>query len=228
SIAQRGPGENQIMVALEPIIDKAARELGLDRVAIRRINAPDNNGKISVGGQLRPLTSAYMPDALDLGAQRFNWEERKQRSGQRRGSKVRGVGVGMAYHQGGSSGFDGLVVIKPDGKLYIHSGVGNLGTYSFAGTARAAAEALRMPWDQCVVLWGNTSHQLPWTVIQAGSNTTYTTTRANYVAAMDAKQKLQEIAAMDLGGDPSDYDVADARVFHRDDPSRSMTFAQAA
>src|SRR5690606_14882405 len=41
SIAQRGPGENQIMVALEPIIDNAARQLGLDRVAIRRINAPD-------------------------------------------------------------------------------------------------------------------------------------------------------------------------------------------
>jgi len=85
-----------------------------------------------------------------------------------------------------------------------------------------------MPWDQCEVLWGNTAHHLPWTVIQAGSNTTYTTTRANYVAAMDAKQKLQEIAAMDLGGDPSDYDVADARVFHKSDPSRFMTFAQAA
>ena len=32
---QRGPGENQMVPAIEPIIDKAARQLGLDRVAIQ-------------------------------------------------------------------------------------------------------------------------------------------------------------------------------------------------
>ena len=37
---QRGPGENQIVPAIEPLIDKAARELDIDRVAIRKINAP--------------------------------------------------------------------------------------------------------------------------------------------------------------------------------------------
>src|SRR5690606_8825249 len=52
--------------------------------------------------------------------------------------------------------------------------------------------------------------------------------RANYVAAQDAKAKLQEIAAMELGGSPEDYDVADGRVFAKDDPSRALTFAQAA
>jgi xanthine dehydrogenase molybdenum-binding subunit len=42
---QRGPGENQTAVAMEPIMDKAARQLGLDRLAIRKINAPDSDGK---------------------------------------------------------------------------------------------------------------------------------------------------------------------------------------
>ena len=46
---QRGPGENQLVPAIEPMIDKAARELGIDRVQIRKINAPDSNGKIGVG-----------------------------------------------------------------------------------------------------------------------------------------------------------------------------------
>ncbi|HJP37189.1 MAG TPA: molybdopterin cofactor-binding domain-containing protein, partial [Gammaproteobacteria bacterium] len=40
---QRGPGQNQIAAAVEPLIDKAARELGLDQLEIRRINAPDND-----------------------------------------------------------------------------------------------------------------------------------------------------------------------------------------
>ena len=30
---------------------------------------------------------------------------------------------------------------------------------------------------------------------------------------MDAKRKLREIAAMDLGGSPDDYDVGNERVF---------------
>jgi CO/xanthine dehydrogenase Mo-binding subunit len=45
---------------------------------------------------------------------------------------------------------------------------------------------------------------------------------------MDAKKKLQEIAAMDLGGNPDDYDVGNERVFRKGSPGRGLTFAQAA
>ena len=70
-----------------------------------------------------------------------------KRSGQRNGSKVTGIGVGQAFHPAGFSGFDGLVRITPDGKLHIHTGVGNLGTFSHSSTARIAAEVLKMDWD---------------------------------------------------------------------------------
>ncbi len=43
------------------------------------------------------------------------------------------------------SGVDGLFVIKPDGKLYIHQGVGNLGTHSAFDTARVIAEVHGLP-----------------------------------------------------------------------------------
>ena len=69
------------MPAVEPMIDKAARQLGIDRVAIRKINAPEAGGKI--GSDQGPVTSAFMREALDKGAELFNWEERKKRSGQR-------------------------------------------------------------------------------------------------------------------------------------------------
>jgi CO/xanthine dehydrogenase Mo-binding subunit len=45
---------------------------------------------------------------------------------------------------------------------------------------------------------------------------------------MDARRKLQEIAAMDLGGNPDDYDVGNERVFRKGSPGRGLTFAQAA
>src|SRR5690606_37577715 len=48
------------------------------------------------------------------------------------------------------------------------------------------------------------------------------------VAAQDALAKLKEIAAMDLGGEPDDYDIGDERVFRKDDPSTGLSYAEAA
>jgi CO/xanthine dehydrogenase Mo-binding subunit len=63
---------------------------------------------------------------------------------------------------------------------------------------------------------------------QFGSNTSFTMTRTNYVAAIDAVAKLKEIAAMDLGGAPADYDIGGERVFLKTDSTKGLTYAQAA
>jgi len=223
---QRGPGQNQIAAAVEPLIDKAAKQLGVDRVAIRRLNAPDNSAKL--GARQGGVTSAYLKNALDRGAELFGWAERQARSGQSNGSKVRAVGVGTAFHPAGNSGFDGLVRITPDGKIHIHTGVGNLGTFSHTATSRVAAEVLKANWENCEVVRGDSSKHLPWNLGQFGSNTSFTMTRTNYAAAMDAVAKLKEIAAMDLGGAPADYDIGGERVFLKSDQSKGLTYAQAA
>jgi CO/xanthine dehydrogenase Mo-binding subunit len=223
---QRGPGENQTALAMEPILDKAARKLDIDRVAIRMINAPDSGGKH--GEKRESFTSAFLKEALQKGAERFKWDEKIKLSGQRRGSKVIGVGVGSAFHQAGFNGFDGLVRITPDGKVHIHTGVGNLGTYSYAATSRVAAEVLKCKWENCIIERGDTRRGLPWNSPQVGSNTSYTQSRTNFVAATDAKAKLLQIAAKDLGGQPDDYDIADEKVFLKSDPSKSLTYAAAA
>jgi len=223
---QRGPGQNQIATAIEPLLDKAARELGLDRVAIRRINAPKPDWRY--GGEQKGLTSAHLREALDIGAEEFGWEERLRRNGERNGSKVRAVAVGQAYHSAGAAGFDGLVVITPEGKLHIHTGVGNLGTYSHSATSRAAAEVLQCDWEDCLVVRGDSRKHLPWNFGQFGSNSSYTMTRTNFVAATDAVNKLKEIAATDLGGAPDDYDIDGKKVFRRDDDSVALSYAQAA
>jgi CO/xanthine dehydrogenase Mo-binding subunit len=119
-------------------------------------------------------------------------------------------------------------VLTPDGKLHLHSGVGNLGTYSYASTTRAAAEMLKMDWDSCVIHQGSNSKFLPRASTQTGSNTSWTMSRTDYVAGMDAVNKLKEIAAMDLGGAPADYDIGGHRVFKTSNPDEFLTYAQAA
>ena len=230
-IAQRGPGGVQQTLLLEPLISQAARELGIDQVEIRKINAPmagDEWGPPSVEGVRALLSSARVHEALDKGAERFNWAERNRRNGQRRGSIVTGVGIAVGNFSGGTLGFDGLMTLRSDGKLYIQQGIGNLGTLSVFDTARAGAEVVDMPWEKVDITWGNTSKHLAFSIVQGGSLTTHTMSRANYAAGMDLKQKLQEIAATDLGGSPDDYEVVGERVSRRGNRGRGLSFAQAA
>ena len=224
--AQRGPGGAQIIGMLEPLMDKAARELGVDRLALRRLNAPESD--VEYGPNGRTLTSVFVREAIDLGRELFGWEERIARSGQLNGTKRTGIGVGVSPYTAGSRGYDGLLVIRPDGKVQIHQGLGNLGTNSNFDTARAAADVLGVEWDDVEVVWGDTSRHLPWSSVQAGSQSTHAHTRANHAAGLDAKQKLQEIAARDLGGRPEDYDTSDGRVYRRSNLSQGMTLGRAA
>jgi xanthine dehydrogenase molybdenum-binding subunit len=226
--AQSSPGGLQGITIIEPIIAKAARKLGLDQVAIRYINCPEGKAQYGppVQGQLQHATSAFLKEALQRGAEKFNWQGRVARNPKRIGSKVRGAGVSLSCYVGGTVGFDGLLIITPEGRVRFQSGIGNLGTESVIDVHRAAAEVLGVAWEKCDVVWGDTSKHLPFTCVSGGSQTTHAMTRAAHATAMDARQKLQEIAAKSLGGSPGDYTVANERVFRAG--SAGMTLAQAA
>jgi xanthine dehydrogenase molybdenum-binding subunit len=226
--AQSSPGGLQGIIIIEPIIAKAARKLGLDQVAIRRINCPEGKAPFgpAINGKRQYSTSAFLKDALDRGAEQFKWQERVSRSPKRIGTKVRGVGVSLSTYVGGTIGFDGLLIITADGRVRFQSGIGNLGTESVMDVHRAGAEVLGVPWEKCDVTWGDTAKNLPFTCVSGGSQTTHAMTRAAYAAAMDAKKKLQEVAAKTLGGKPEQYEVANEGVFRKG--GAGMTLAQAA
>jgi xanthine dehydrogenase molybdenum-binding subunit len=228
-VSQSQPGGFQGIALMEPILAKASRKLGVDQVAIHRVNAPI--GKAQIGppdskGKRQYVTSAYVQEALDRGVQQFQWEKRRTQA-KRSGSKVRGIGVATSCFVGGSVGFDSLFVIKPDGKVYINTGIGNLGTESISDTHRVTAEILGVPWEKCELTWGSTARNLPWSCPSGGSQTTHAHTRAAYAAAMDAVDKLKQIAAKDLGGSADDYQVGGERVYHKGGGA-GMSLAQAA
>jgi xanthine dehydrogenase molybdenum-binding subunit len=227
--SQRAPGGMQGIGIMEPILAKAAKKLGVDQVELRKINAPSGHapfGPPQPNGKQAYVTSAFVREALDKGREMFKWEEKKASySGKKQGTKARGIGVAVSPYSGGSIGFDGLFIIKPDGRVQFQSGIGNLGTHSMFDVHRQAAEMLDVPWEQCDVVFGNTSKNLPWTCISAGSQTAHAMTRAAHAAAKDAIKKLQEIAAKTRGGNPDAYKVAGGKV---SGPGGSLSFADAA
>ena len=229
--AQRAPGGEQSMTMLSPIIQKAAKRLGLDQVEVLKVNAPAGQARFGapgVKGEQGHVSSAFAREAIDKGAELFGWRERVRRSGRRDGPKVTGVGVALSTFAAGASGVDGLFVIRPDGRMAIQSGIGNLGTGSVFDMMRAAAEGMDMPWEKCDVAWGDTSRHLPWSCVQGGSSTTHAHTRANWAAVLDARRKVREIAARDLGGAPGDYRIGGERVFRTGNRAVGLTFAQVA
>jgi CO/xanthine dehydrogenase Mo-binding subunit len=216
--AQSSPGGMQGITLMEPIMAKASRQMGIDQVAIHRINAPEGKaefGPAPPNGKRSYPTSCFLKDAFDRGAELFKWNDRKAAGGKRNGTKVRGLGVSSSTFVAGSKGYDGLFVIKPDGQMYIQTGIGNLGTENFSDAQRVAAEIVGVPWEKVQLTWGNTSKNLPWSCQSGGSQTTHAMTRAAYATGMDAKAKLQQIAAKDLGGRPEEYEVANERVFRK-------------
>src|SRR5918996_1921059 len=193
---QRSPGPMQANGIVEPVMTKAAKQLGIDQVEIRKINSPEGKalyGPAQPNGQRNHVTGAFVKEALDRGAAIFNWEARKARAGQRQGSKVRGVGVTVGPHGAGSIGWGNIITIPPHGKLYVQSGVGNLGTHSLMDLARVAAEVLDMPWEKVEIIWGDTGKHLPWTCMSVGSQTTHGMTRANMAGAGEGRRKVQEV-----------------------------------
>jgi CO/xanthine dehydrogenase Mo-binding subunit len=227
--AQSAPGGMQGITIIEPVLAKAARKLGVDQVALRDVNCPE--GKAEYGapnkdGKRQYTTSCFMRDALEHGAQQFKWKERVAQP-KKIGTKVRGVGVSLSCYVGGTIGFDGLMVVTPEGRVRFHSGIGNLGTESVMDVHRAGAELLGVPWEACDVVWGDTSRIMPFTCVSGGSQTTHAMTRAAYAVATACKQKLKEVAAKSQGGSPESYDVVDGRVV-RKGGGTVMTLAQAA
>ena len=113
-------------------------------------------------------------------------------------------------------------MIKPDGRLAIQSGIGNLGTRVGVRRASGRGDELGVPWRNAILPGGREEFAVE---LHRSGQTTHAMTRAAYAVAMDAKKKLQEIAAKSLGGRAEDYKVAGERVSGN---GRSMTLAQAA
>ena len=65
---------------------------GVDQVAIHKINAPEGKAKFgapNARGQRQYVTSAFVKDALDKGAEIFNWQEKNR--AQRQADRIEGA-----------------------------------------------------------------------------------------------------------------------------------------
>ncbi|MEY8829940.1 molybdopterin-dependent oxidoreductase [Sedimentitalea sp. XS_ASV28] len=157
--AFRGFGVPQAAIVQETLFDDLANDLGMDRLAFRRLNAL-RDGDRSVCGQ--ELYGVGIVDCLD--ALRDPWSEAQRVAAAmnaREGHVRRGIGVAACWYGCGNTALPNPSTIRvgltPDGRLVLHQGATDIGQGSNTVIAQICADAIGLPVAQIDLIGPDTA-----------------------------------------------------------------------
>ncbi|OLE77789.1 MAG: aldehyde oxidase [Chloroflexi bacterium 13_1_20CM_2_70_9] len=225
---KRGHGTTQPRYGFECQLDKIAVDLGLDPLEYRkRILQPPNSRTVN---ELR-ITSMGLGECLDA-------LQRATKFSEKHGQLPRGKGIGIAgsaYISGAGlpiywnemphSGAE--IRIDRGGGVTVMCGTSEIGQGSDMVLASVTAEALGVLPEDVHVVSGDTS-LAPVDLGSYSSRVTFMAGNATKDAAMKLRALVVEAAAEKLGVPAERLLTAYRRVYDRDDPSKFVTFTDAA
>lgn len=150
--SMRAPGEAVGMIGLECAIDELAEALGMDPIALRKLNDPAADPEKHV-----PFSSRSLTQCLDEGAARFGWDQRRQAGTRRDGEWLVGMGVASAARGNMLMESSAKVAIRADGVVTIASAMTDIGTGSYTILAQIASEILGVGIDRIDLALGDTA-----------------------------------------------------------------------
>ena len=223
--AYRGYGATQGLFAVESALNEAADLLGIDPLAIRRMNFL-KEGQIMPAYYHELLESCHVEECMDRAARMMNWEEKFPRRDMGNG-KVRGVGVGISMQGSGISGVDvGTVSIRlaDSGHYNMMIGATDMGTGCDTILAQIAADCLECDVDQIVVSGVDTDNS-PYDSGSYASSTTYITGMAAVQACGQLREKIVKKGAEMLGADLEQTDFDGSFVYVLGEEERRVSLA---
>lgn len=225
----RGFGHPQAVFALESHMDKVADALNLDPLEFRlQQHLRDGDKLLTVEGEASEIRNSGLQECLERGAAAIGWREKWQHPSKKSGRIRRGLGVRMSQEHSGRDVSNGVVAIRPDGKVVVPIGYGNLGTQSHSGIAFLVADALgftREEMDTAMEFRWADSGTTAWDFVSDASRGIHCLGKAFYNAALDAREQLIAAAAQKLHANPAGLDVKHGRVVPKGG-GRGMSFAE--
>jgi xanthine dehydrogenase YagR molybdenum-binding subunit len=208
--AMRGPGNTPGAFGLEQSIDELAERLNIDPLALRERIDP----------------SAVRREERRIGAERIGWQ-RRHSAGADLGPVKRGLGMAQSLW-GANVQINSAceVRVMRDGSVEVLSSVQDIGTGIGTVLAQTVAEVFGLRPDQITVRIGDT--EFPAGPPSYGSRTTASITPPARTAAWRVLQLLFCEAALALNAAADDLVAGEGRIIVRDDPSRSLSFQEAA
>lgn len=216
--AFRGFGAAQACVAHEQQMDEIAKELGLDRLELRRRNFLRTGDEIATG---YAIESAVWSDDCMTKA----WAALGERAPEDGPVKI---GRGVATYQQSYGRITWLhdtseawVGVEIDATVVVRSGVTDIGAGQVSALAQIAAELLGVSLGE-VTVYNSDSATTPLAGTTTATRALYMTGNAVHLAAEALRGRLIDRAAEEFGVAPSEVDLAESRAFVIDAPDKSM------
>jgi carbon-monoxide dehydrogenase large subunit len=226
-------GKEATAIALEFIVDKAARQLGMDPAEMRYRNfiPPEAFPKPTPTGL--KLDSGDYGGALRKALAAIGYDElRALQAALRQEGRLLGIGIGyeVVPEAGASpgtffSGFDTATVkIHPGGSVTVSTGVTDPGTGNMIGIAQIVADELGVRLDEIRVVQGDTE-SCPYGVGNYGGRSIIMGGGAAALAARELKAKLATLAAAVHGVAADSIRIAGGIVSSTAEPALRTTVA---
>jgi len=233
--AYRGAGRPEAAFVLDRLLDRAARTIGMDPAALRRLNLirPDEM-PVPTGLTYRdgaPITydPADYPAAFDRLLATLDYDGWRARQAERRGGP-RPIGIGLcAYVEGTGIGpFEGADIrVDPDGTVFVHLGVCAQGQGHETTLAQIAADELGVALESVAVVGGDTS-LVGYGMGTIASRVAAVGGPAVQRSAAQVAHKARLVGAEMLECAPEDVVLAEGRVGVRGAPGKSLALGQVA
>ncbi|MFZ4661697.1 MAG: molybdopterin cofactor-binding domain-containing protein [Caldilineaceae bacterium] len=218
----RGAGRQHGVFVMERLLDIAAKELGMDRVEIRRRNfiPPDKfpyNNQI-IYQDFAPLiydSGNYEP-ALDKAVELIGYHQFIQEEQPRLRAAGKYVGIGIVtYVEGTGIGpYEGArVTIETSGRVSVATGVGTQGQGHYTSFAQIVAEQLGVSVENIRLTTGDTA-EFYWGAGTFASRGAVVAGNAIHAAAVKVREKVLKKAGEELEVAIEDLELVDglARV----------------
>ena len=232
----RGAGRQHGVFVMERLLDVAAKELGIDRVEIRRRNllssADFPHNHIILFQDSAPLVydSGNYEPLLDKAAEMIGYHEFLSKEQPRLLAEGRHVGIGIvSYIEGTGIGpYEGArVTVEPSGKVRVASGVGTQGQGHYTVFAQLVAEQLAVDVSDVYVTTGDT-RAFHWGTGTFASRGVVVAGNACHAAAQAVRAKILVLAGDLLQVDESVLELAGGEVRVQGNPTRAISLGDLA
>jgi len=213
--AFRGFGNTQTGFASESVMDMAAKEIGMDPVEFRRINAIEPGDK-SVGEQV--LKSVGIKECIDRATEAIGWKDEKE-------NKYRGRGIALVNHISGLLTVSAIVKLNEDGTVNIQCGAMDIGQGSNTILCQICAEELGVPMEEVAIYSGDTDGT-PYSWATSASRLTYTAGNSVKRASQDLKNQMLDLAAKTLEANVDDLEMKDKKIYVKGSQDKGLTFEE--
>ncbi len=215
--AYRAPAAAPAAFAVESLIDELAQQLGIDPLRLRLRNVA-GEGDPAPSGQPFPVFGAR--ECLERVGEHPLWAQRTQLPDDE------GIGLAIGWWPGGYEPAAAVCRLDADGHLTIITGAADL-TGVETSFAAIAADAFGVEPSRVRVVNADTS-SAPYAGVSGGSKVTYTVGRAVERAAIEARDRLFEVAANELEIGPEDLEIVDGAVRPKGVPAKALAIDELA